>query len=237
MYARDVTKAAKRKKEKDNLDFAFPEFDERAYMGKEVEGAKTAVVCVILAIPVAAALYGLAVVGLGIVAFFLGVALTFSLPRIFQVLEILPWPKVETSKFERRDWFGHGATFFFSWLAFWILLLNAPFVDLTSPVIAVTAWAGGASTIPMASGVTNDVVRNATATATVFFNVTILENVGVDDATITIRGNTSALDHVEGARYSFRYPPMDTTQFNVAVYARDVGGRETTFEFAVQFSS
>lgn len=236
MYARAVTKAAKRKKEKDEPDFAIPEFDEGAYMRKEVEGAKAAVLSVILAVPVAAVLYGLAVIGLAIVGFFLGLALTFSLPRVFRIVDILPWPKVDTSKFERRDWIGHGSTFFFSWLAFWILLLNAPFVDLTSPVIGVTAWAGGLATVPMIEGVglINDVVQNATASPTVLFNVTILENVGIDQATITILGNPSPLRHIEGARYDFTYLPTATTSLTVEVSARDVSGRATTFGFTVQ---
>src|SRR6059036_4165170 len=117
-------------------------------MRKELEGAKAAVVSVILAIGVAAVLYALTVAGLAIVAFFLGVATTFALPQLFNALRVLPWPKVDTTKFERRDWIGHGSTFLFSWLAFWILLLNTPFVDLTSPVIAATAFAG-VTTVPI----------------------------------------------------------------------------------------
>ena len=236
MYARPVTKAAKRRKEKEEPDFALPEFDEGAYMRKEVEGAKAAVVTVILAVPVAGLLYGLAVWGLAIVAFFLGLALTFALPRLFRMLEFLPWPKVDTSKFERRDWLGHGSTFLFSWLAFWILLLNAPFVDLTSPVIGVTAFAGSAvqGTVGMESGIINSVDRVA---ENVTFNITILDNVGVEEATIAIRNTTSALRHLGGVRYEFVYtPPANVTGFDVVVYARDVSGHEATFAFSVQLN-
>jgi len=231
VYARPVTKAAKRRKEKEEPDFALPEFDEGAYMRKEVEGAKAAVVTVILAVPVAGLLYGLAVWGLAIVAFFLGLALTFALPRLFRMLEFLPWPKVDTSKFERRDWLGHGSTFLFSWLAFWILLLNAPFVDLTNPVIGVTAFAGVATVGMQAGDVTNTLDQlNSTS---VRFNVTILENVGVAEATITIEGTTSPLVHLGGTQYQFDYV-QPLASFRVDVYARDVNGREATFSFPVQ---
>jgi len=234
VYARSVTKAAKRRKEKEESDFAFPEFDEGAYMRKEMEGAKAALVAVILAIPVAALLYGLAVWGLAIVAFFVGVALTFALPRLFRLIEILPWPKVDTANFERRDWLGHGSTFFFSWLAFWILLLNAPFVDLTSPVIVVTAFAG-VSTVVISPGVQNPVEQSASADP-VEFNVTILENVGVGEATISILGGTpSPLVHQGGSRYGFLYVTPNSS-FDVVVYARDVNGLETWFSFGVQLS-
>jgi hypothetical protein len=42
---------------------------------------------------------------------------------------------IEVSGFKRRDWMTHGITYFFSWLAFWILLLNPPFGDFTPPTI------------------------------------------------------------------------------------------------------
>lgn len=231
-----MTKAAKRKKEKEEPNFAIPEFDEGAYMRKEVEGAKAAVICVILAIPVAGVLYGLAVLGLAVVAFFLGIALTFSLPRIFGLLKVLPWPKVNTSTFERRDWLGHGSTFFFSWFAFWILLLNAPFVDLTDPVIGVSAFAG-VSTIVMQEGLTRDVGRLPTD-APVLFNVTILENVGLAETTITIQGNEFQLNQTGGARYAFTYLPATSgaVTLSVDVYARDVSGHVARFAFEVQLS-
>lgn len=229
MYAALVTKAAKRRKEKEDSDFAFPEFDEAEYMGKEVEGAKAAVLTVILAIPVAAVLYGLTVAGVAVVAFFLGVAVTFALPRLFRFLKILPWPKVDTDKFERRDWLGHGSTFFFSWLAFWILFLNVPFVDLTAPAIGVTVFAG-VSTVGFEPGETKPVVR--APSHPVVFNVTILENGRIDEATITILSNPSALPQVSGSRYQFSHTGPETP-LPVEVYARDASGRESTFSLNV----
>lgn len=229
-----MTKAAKRKKGKEDLDFVVPEFDEGEYMAKEVEGAKVAVATVILALPVAALLYGLTVAGLAVVAFFLGVALTFSLPRIFRFLEILPWPKMETAKFERRDWLGHGSTFFFSWLAFWILLLNPPFIDLTTPVISLTAFAGGTTISIPPGGAIAEVPR--AAGARVVFNVTILENVRVDEATITLEGSPpSNLQPVSGARYSFDHDPGTSGTISGELYARDAGGNVAIFSFNIQF--
>src|SRR3972149_6813094 len=35
----------------------------------------------------------------------------------------------------RRCWAGQGSFYFFAWLAFWILLINAPFGDFTSPSV------------------------------------------------------------------------------------------------------
>src|SRR2546430_17328224 len=36
---------------------------------------------------------------------------------------------------KRRDCPSHEITYFFSWFAFWILLLNPPFGDFTNPTI------------------------------------------------------------------------------------------------------
>jgi hypothetical protein len=232
VYARFVAKAAKRKKKEESSDFAIPPFDEVAYMKKEMEGAKVAVLAVLLAIPTAAVLYGLTLAGVSIVAFFLGLALTIYLPRVFGVLNALPWPKVDLTKFEKRDWFGHGATFLFSWLAFWILLLNQPFVDVTAPVIGVTVF-GGLQTVGMREGdLPNPVPRSGTV---VLFNVTILENFGVENATITIAGNTFDLASLGGARYEYEYI-TSATPLDCEVYARDVSGHASTFRFTVQFT-
>ncbi len=96
-----MVKAAKKRKKEEDEEFAPPEFDEAGYLRKEVESAKVALVGVALAVPVAGLLYALTVAGVAIVAFFLGLAFVFLLPRFFR---ILPWPPVDTAKFERKDW-------------------------------------------------------------------------------------------------------------------------------------
>ena len=106
-----------------------PEFDEIEFMKKEMRAAKTTIIVVLWTLPSAVLSYGLTLAGVAVVAFFAGIGMMFLLKWIFPIL------KVDISEYKRKDWIGHGATFFFSWLAFWILLLNPPFADLTSPVI------------------------------------------------------------------------------------------------------
>src|SRR6267378_1869833 len=62
-------------------------------------------------------------------AFFAGIAVGAGMYFIFPVIGI------RTEKFKRRDWTSHGITYFFSWLAFWIILLNPPFGDFVDPTI------------------------------------------------------------------------------------------------------
>jgi len=113
-----------------------PEFDEVEFMKKEMRAAKTTIVVVLWTLPSAILSYGLTLAGVAVVAFFAGIGMMLLLKWILPIL------KVDISEYKRKDWIGHGATFFFSWLAFWILLLNPPFADLTNPVILGVAVDG-----------------------------------------------------------------------------------------------
>jgi hypothetical protein len=113
-----------------------PEFDEVEFMKKEMRTAKATIIVVLWTLPAALISYGLSLAGVAVVAGFAGIGMMFLLKWI------LPLLKVDISGYKRKDWIGHGATFFFSWLAFWILLLNPPFADLTNPVIVGVAVDG-----------------------------------------------------------------------------------------------
>ncbi|MBI4416962.1 MAG: hypothetical protein HY557_08265, partial [Euryarchaeota archaeon] len=81
-----MAKAAKRKKKEDDAKFELPEFNEVDYMRREIQGAKASIMTVILAVPVALLLFAVTLTGAAIAAFFLGLALTFLLPRVLRIL-------------------------------------------------------------------------------------------------------------------------------------------------------
>jgi hypothetical protein len=215
-----VVKAAKKRKKEEDEAFAIPEFDERAYMTKEIAAAKLSFLIIALAVPVALALYGITVVGVPIVAFFLGLAVTFSLPR---VVRLVPWPKVDTSALERRDWIGHGGTFLFSWLAFWILFLNVPFVDVTAPVISDVRVNG----VAVDPGVQSPQVPPGT----VWVNFTIFENGELRDYGFTVLGTDVAVQALGNSRYSAQVSLPPSVSRRVVITAGDGAGHVTTFEF------
>src|SRR6266540_597396 len=66
------------------------------------------------------------------------------------IVAFLLFSVIKTDAFKRKDWAGHGITYFFSWLAFWIILLNPPFGDFTDPTIQ------GISVSPYTLGYTGD---------------------------------------------------------------------------------
>ncbi len=227
MYAAAVAKAAKRKKKEDDAEFKLPEFSEVDYMRREIQGAKASIMTVILAIPVALVLFAITLSGAVIAAFFLGLALTFLLPRIFK---IWPWPKIDVSRFERREWLGHGATFFFSWLAFWILILNVAVVDLTDPVIGGVTVYAGVQTVTIEPGVGRQNSVKFVPDNDVVFNLTIQENVALREARITVGNSTVDLTRLDAARFqrSFQLP---AGSYQVEILAVDSSGRTSSFSF------
>jgi len=119
---------ARRKRKDDEPDWVAPDFDEVGYMRRELEGARAAVATIgwaVIGALVAFALYSV----LPVLAFFAGIAVGAGMYFVFPLIGI------KTDAFKRRDWIGHGFTYFFSWLAFWIILLNPPFSDHTDPTI------------------------------------------------------------------------------------------------------
>src|SRR5207244_5027518 len=111
-------------------DWVAPDFDEVGYMRKEIEGARAAVATIAWAVIGALVAFGLYSV-LPALAFFAGIAVGFGMYFVFPLIGI------KTESFKRRDWIGHGITYFFSWLAFWIILLNPkgePAEEVRDPV-------------------------------------------------------------------------------------------------------
>ena len=215
-----MVKAAKKRKKDEDEDVSIPEFDEVAYMRKEMNAAQASFVLIGLAVLVAGFLYGITVAGAPIVAFFLGLGITFLLPRVFK---FLPWPKVDVSRFERRDWLSHSGTFFFSWLAFWILFLNVPFVDVTPPTIASVAVNG----LPITGGSEQNLKKVGDP---VFLNATVLENGELSNVDLVLTNATFSFVPIGGAGWSLRLLPASAFN-NATIVATDTGGRSAEFSF------
>jgi hypothetical protein len=138
-------------------------------------------------------------------------------------VRLVPWPKVDTSEFERRDWIGHGGTFLFSWLAFWILFLNVPFVDVTAPVISDVRVNG----VAVDPGVQSDQVPSGT----VWVNFTIFENGELRNYGFTVGGTDVAAPTLGGSRYGAQVSLPSNVSRPVVITAEDGAGHVTTFEF------
>ncbi len=120
---------ARRKRKEEEVIWQPPEFDEVGYMRKEIESAKIALVVIAWAAVGALLAYLLYALQQPVIGFLLGI---FAFGVLYFLLPMLGLP---IHGFKRRDWMGHASIYFFSWLAFSILLLNAPFGDHTNPVV------------------------------------------------------------------------------------------------------
>ena len=200
------------------MDFQPPEFDEVKFMQSEMRTARATIIVVLWTVPAAVLSYGVTVGGAAIVAFFAGIGMMFLLKWIF------PFLKVDISQYKRKDWIGHGTTFFFSWLAFWILLLNPPFADLTAPTfLAVTVNGAG---VPCNVGAPYSV---GTASSAVV-NATVGDNVAVTLVTIKYGASTFNMSHVGGILWTRTLPgPANATPVVLAAY--DAAGHGVACSF------
>jgi hypothetical protein len=174
-----------------------------------MRSARAAIAAVLWAVPAALVSWGITLANLAVVAFFAGLGMMFLLKWI------VPLVGVDTKEWKRRDWFGHGTTFFFSWLAFWILLLNPPFADLTNPhIVSVSVGQG-----TVGCGGT----LYSVPAATYFLNVSAGDNVGVAGVTADFGGASPVeLGPEGGILWKTTWSVSGTA--SVTITARDVNG-------------
>jgi hypothetical protein len=132
--------AKKRKKgkpEPEDYEFRPPDFDEKEFLKKEIRDTRTALTTIVYAVcfGIVAGLISMMGANLAPVAFLVGIAGIVTLKYFY------PIAKVDTSEFKKRNWAGNIGTYFFTFLAIWVLMLNMPFSDHAPPSIDnVIVW-------------------------------------------------------------------------------------------------
>jgi hypothetical protein len=132
-------KRKKDKEEKEEYEFRPPEFNEREFLKKEMSDTRTAVVTIIYAgvFGGAAGLITILAPDLAGIAFLVGIA-GMVLLRYFY-----PMFNVDIAAFQKKNWLGNLGTYFFTFLAIWVLMLNVPFSDHAKPTVEkVIVWVG-----------------------------------------------------------------------------------------------
>lgn len=207
---------ARRKRKEDVPIWEPPEFDEVGYMRKEIENAKISVVVIAWAVVGAIIFYLLYITGLAIVGFLLGL-LVFG--ALYFVLPLVGLP---IHGFKRRDWASHAMVFFFSWLAFSIILLNAPFGDHTYPVIGSfqvgTFTPSGNADVPPVGNMTcysagpgSPVLLPASSNNTTYVIFRATDNVAVRSVHVSLSGsgNLTAI-RIDGQANACKKAPNPT---------------------------
>ena len=132
--------AKKRKKDKpepEDYEFRPPDFDEKAFLQKELRDSRTALMTIIYAVcfGIVAGLISTLGSNLAPVAFLVGITGIVTLKYFYAIV------KVDISGLKKRNWAGNIGTYFFTFLAIWVLMLNMPFSDHAPPAVdKVIVW-------------------------------------------------------------------------------------------------
>ena len=132
--------AKKRKKgkpEPEDYEFRPPDFDEKEFLQKELRDTRTALTTIIYAVcfGIVAGLISMMGANLAPVAFLVGIAGIVTMKYFYAIV------KVDISGLKKRNWAGNIGTYFFTFLAIWVLMLNMPFSDHASPSVdKVIVW-------------------------------------------------------------------------------------------------
>ena len=120
-----------KKKGKREEGFTFPEFDKEEFRQKELRDSKVILFAVFYALVIAVISYYL----VRMTSLERSVVL-FGFIAPFGLIKILPMI-VDTSEFERKNWFGPMFMSFLAWLGLFILFSNPPFNDISNPEFGV----------------------------------------------------------------------------------------------------
>ncbi len=208
---------------KDGEDYEFipADFDEDAFIHKEMVSFRTTSILFLWGIVAALVSWALfAAVDGAKVGWLIGLAVCaafgFSLKLLF------PRLKADVKHFGRREWLGTGFLFFFTWLAFFIIAVNPPVSDFAAPRVDVLA-------APFVQQSGGDVVLD------VFFE----DNTRVVSHDFTLNGPNGAVagSLVDLGRGHHRFTAVDLAPgiYVAEASARDANGHEqnATTQFSV----
>lgn len=138
--------AKKKRKDKEEQEYEFkpPEFDEREFLLKELRDTKT----VLLTVGYAGLFGILAGVITGVDDRLAPIGFALVLAGLVSLKYIYPLLKIDVSEFQKKNWAGNIAWFFFTFLAVWVLSFNYPFADHADPSVTdLTVWVDNGTTV------------------------------------------------------------------------------------------
>lgn len=128
-------KKRKVEKKEEEYEWTPPEFDERAFLEKDIRDTRTLAVTV------------LSCVVFAVIAYFVGTAVHFALGFVvllvglYSLRFIYQLAKVDRENIETKSKVSNYLLFFFLFMGLWILFMNPPFSDHTKPHIeTVEIW-------------------------------------------------------------------------------------------------
>jgi len=240
--------AKKRKRDKakeEEYEFRPPDFDEKEFLKKELRDTKTVLFTIAYAIAMGVAAGLMSRVSRDLLgpSFLLVIAGIVSLKWVYDIIGI------DVSTLLKKNWAGNIATYFFTFLAVWVLLLNPPFADNAKPTIDdLIVWVerpdgegtnitgieykdvpvGGWQWVPLWGEELAGLVR-ANASYTINITAHVADNGGLDFVGIDIGaegGGYLEMESLGEGRYGFTMTGDELTGFissglMFSVYAND----------------
>ncbi|MFQ5907769.1 MAG: Ig-like domain-containing protein [Thermoplasmata archaeon] len=226
--------ARKKRKKKEPFEFKAPEFDEVEFMKREVEGAKAAMITIVYAFAVALASWALTLAGVASLGGLLGLAAVYGLRYVY------PLAGVDLSRFDWKLWAGNGAIHLFAWFAFWVLLLNPPFLDVSPPVIHNLAVPGG-DPVNLAADEFSALSLGGATSFQVLANVTDNQQLADVRISVVVGGGEQPGGQMtftgNGAEWSFTVDPAEPGRtYTLTIDAVDRAGHRSSSDFIVATS-
>lgn len=238
-------KRKKDKEEKEEYEFAPPDFDEREFLLKELRDTKTVLYTVGYA-----SLFGIAA---GLISNYNeGLVLTglaLVLGGLLSLKYFYPLMKIDISDFQKKNWAGNIAWFFFTFLAVWVLTFNYPFADHANPSINdVTVWVDSGTNVTALDykyvdsvggyvwvarwGGDPDATIYASSSYTINITAIVADNAELTTVRISVNGGelvhmTAEGDHRFG--YSLTGDQLASGSLTFTMTAWDEAGHEAVF--------
>ncbi|MBN1677015.1 MAG: hypothetical protein JW880_00605 [Candidatus Thermoplasmatota archaeon] len=243
-------KRKKTKAEKEEYEFRPPDFDEKEFLKKEMKDTKTLIWTVLYAV-----LFGI-IAGLLMLASedLLGVAFMVGIAGIVSLKYFYPLIKVDITSFQKKNWLGNIATFFFTFLAIWVLLLNVPISDHAKPAVEnVIIWVSDGTTargmeykhiptqgiygwVPLNSSDTLETMISVSAGATINITAKVTDNGNLQSVVIQVTTSgdplTSSMLGEEEYRFGFQVNSGElsaSSGLTFTITATDKSGNDLTW--------
>jgi hypothetical protein len=209
--------------EKEEKEYKPPEFDKKEFMETEINVAKGTIYSIILSV-----LFGVLAF---IIMPYTGTAggLILGAVGIGLLWVLLPILKVEIESYKPMHWLGIIGSYFFLFLAIWVLLCNPPFSDSAPPDIRDVQiyWEGGYVNV---TGQTADIPDGANLS----IRANVTDNVGVAIGSVRLSLGSAESQQMsqQPDSYIFEYyvenAGVGTT---VTIYASDSKENSQTMSF------
>jgi hypothetical protein len=221
-------KRKKQKEEDESYEFTKPKFDEEEYLRKEVRESKTLFVTFLYAAGIGIISWGLTFFEPALAAF-VGLIMVFFIAQIYRIVGI------DTTKLEKKAWGSNIVIYFFTWLLIWIILSNPPFSDFQEPVIRSDGIYFGNDGNWTRINDTNR--EELDFTMNVSINVTVRDNVEVDETSVRItikHGETeiadAAMESIGNDSYGYAIGNLSQNNHYYTITAKDVNGHESSYK-------